>query len=96
MPQLTVSWTDAKTKMSDIVAEINRTGRPVTVLKNNRPYFVMVPASGTETFASLSEITNPETLAAMREAEDMAADPGHRFYDTMEDFFTALNRDSDV
>lgn len=45
---LTIGLAEAKNNFSKLTAEINRTGRPVTILKNNRPWVVISPA-GTQT-----------------------------------------------
>ncbi|MBQ9002835.1 MAG: type II toxin-antitoxin system Phd/YefM family antitoxin [Eggerthellaceae bacterium] len=43
---ITMGLAEAKTNFSKVTAEVNRTGRPVTVLKNNRPWVVIAPATG--------------------------------------------------
>lgn len=45
MATFTVGLAEAKKNFSRITAEINRTGKPVTVLKNNKPWVVIQPAS---------------------------------------------------
>lgn len=42
---ITMGLAEAKNNFSRVTAEVNRTGRPVTVLKNNRPWVVITPAS---------------------------------------------------
>lgn len=42
---LTIGLAEAKSNFSKVTAEVNRTGRPVTVLKNNKPWVVISPAS---------------------------------------------------
>ena len=44
MPALTIGFAESKNNFSRIAAEINRTGRPVTILKNNKPLVVVQPA----------------------------------------------------
>ena len=44
MAALTMGLAEAKTNFSRLTAEVNRTGRPVTVLKNNKPWVVIQPA----------------------------------------------------
>lgn len=44
MSALTMGLAEAKTNFSRVTAEVNRTGRPVTVLKNNKPWVVIQPA----------------------------------------------------
>lgn len=36
---------EAKNNLSRVTAEVNRTGRPVTVLKNNKPWVVIQPVT---------------------------------------------------
>ncbi len=40
---LTMSLTEAKANFSKVSSEVNRTRRPVTVLKNNKPWVVIAP-----------------------------------------------------
>jgi len=35
---------EAKNNFSRVTAEVNRTGKPVMILKNNRPWVVIQPA----------------------------------------------------
>ena len=42
---LTMGLAEAKNNFSKVTAEVNRTGRPVTVLKNNKPWVVIQPAA---------------------------------------------------
>ena len=37
MSTLTMGLAEAKNNFSRVTAEVNRTGKPVTILKNNRP-----------------------------------------------------------
>ena len=41
---ITMGLAEAKNNFSRVTAEVNRTGRPVTVLKNNRPWVIISPA----------------------------------------------------
>lgn len=47
MAALTMGLAEAKNNFSKVTAEVNRTGRPVTVLKNNKPWVVIQPAAKT-------------------------------------------------
>ena len=38
MSALTMGLAEAKNNFSRVTAEVNRTGKPVTILKNNRPW----------------------------------------------------------
>ncbi len=42
---LTIGLAEARNNFSSVTAEVNKTGRPVTVLKNNRPWVVINPAT---------------------------------------------------
>ena len=53
---VTMGLAEAKTNFSKVTAEVNRTGRPVTVLKNNRPWVVIGPPA-------TQESTNPVDIA---------------------------------
>ncbi|WP_273398144.1 type II toxin-antitoxin system Phd/YefM family antitoxin [Thermophilibacter mediterraneus] len=43
MAVTTMGLAEAKANFSKVAAEVNRTGRPVTLLKNNRPWVVIAP-----------------------------------------------------
>lgn len=45
MAALTIGLAETKSNFSRVTAEVNRTGRPVTVLKNNKPWVVIQPAA---------------------------------------------------
>ncbi|MDO4539418.1 MAG: type II toxin-antitoxin system Phd/YefM family antitoxin [Coriobacteriales bacterium] len=40
---LTIGLAEAKANFSRVTAEVNRTGTPVTVLRNNKPWVVIAP-----------------------------------------------------
>ena len=42
---VTIGLAEAKNNFSRVTAEVNRTGRPVTVMKNNRPWVTISPAA---------------------------------------------------
>ncbi|WP_172136345.1 type II toxin-antitoxin system Phd/YefM family antitoxin [Adlercreutzia sp. ZJ473] len=42
---ITIGLAEAKDNFSRVTAEVNRTGRPVTVLKNNKPWVTISPAA---------------------------------------------------
>ncbi len=46
---LTIGLAEAKNNFSRVTSEVHRTGKPVTVLKNNRPWVVITPAAAKET-----------------------------------------------
>ncbi len=46
---ITIGLAEAKNSFSRVTAEVNRTGRPVTVMKNNKPWVTISPAAGQTT-----------------------------------------------
>ncbi len=46
MATLTMGLAEAKNNFSRVTAEVNRTGRSVTILKNNKPWVVIQSAQG--------------------------------------------------
>ena len=40
---VTIGLAEAKANFSRVTAEVNRTGTPVTVLRNNKPWVVIAP-----------------------------------------------------
>ena len=42
---ITIGLAEAKNNFSRVTAEVNRTGRPVTVMKNNKPWVTISPAA---------------------------------------------------
>lgn len=42
---VTIGLAEAKTNFSKVTAEVHATGKPVTVLKNNKPWVVIAPVS---------------------------------------------------
>ena len=45
MAALTMGLAEVKSNLSRVTAEVNRTGKPVTVLKNNKPWMVIQPVA---------------------------------------------------
>lgn len=54
MAVTTIGLAEAKNNFSRVTAEVNRSGKPVTVLKNNRPWVTISPAAG---------VSNPDMVA---------------------------------
>ena len=48
MATYTIGLAEAKKNFSRLTAEVNRTNKPVTVLKNNKPWVVIHPAAMSE------------------------------------------------
>lgn len=86
---VTVGMAEAKTNFSKLTANINATGVPITVFKNNKPWVEIRPlATPRDDFKNMPE----ETLEAIRETEAMLDDPDHVTYKSAEDVFAALGR----
>lgn len=54
MAALTMGLAEAKNNFSRVTAEVNRTGRSVTILKNNKPWVVIQPAQGSSSAADVA------------------------------------------
>ena len=67
---ITMGLAEAKNNFSRVTTEVNRTGRPVTVLKNNKPWVVINPA-----------VT---TSSASENAVDIAVDFMDEYADVLE------------
>ena len=83
---LTIGMADAKSQFSRITADINRTGVPVTVFKNNKPWVEIRPLAVQDDFANLPSAT----LAAIEEAEAIAENPNRVSYKTASSLFDSL------
>lgn len=82
----TVGMADAKTNFSRITADVNRTGIPVTVFKNNKPWVEIRPLAARDDFADLPK----DTQDAIAEAEALRTDPNRTVYKTAESLFASL------
>lgn len=60
-----IGLAEAKDSFSRVTAEVNRTGKPVTALRNNRPWV---------TISSAARITKPEMVAVAVDFMDEYAD----------------------
>lgn len=67
---ITMGLAEAKNNFSRVTTEVNRTGRPVTVLKNNKPWVVINPAA--------------TTSSASENAVDIAVDFMDEYADVLE------------
>lgn len=54
MAALTMGLAEAKNNFSRVTAEVNRTGRSVTILKNNKPWVVIQPDQGSSSVADIA------------------------------------------
>lgn len=82
----TVGMAEAKTNFSKITADINRTGVPVTVFKNNKPWVEIRPLTEPDDFAYLPK----ETMEAIHETENTLNESSAPTYKTAESLFEAL------
>lgn len=68
---ITMGLAEAKNNFSRVTAEVNRTGRPVTVMKNNKPWVTISPAA--------------TQIGADRNAVDVAIDFVDEYADVFEE-----------
>lgn len=54
MAALTMGLAEAKNNFSRVTAEVHRTGRSVTILKNNKPWVVIQPARSSSSAADVA------------------------------------------
>ena len=77
---LTVTASEARAKFSKLGDEIVRTGKPVTVFKNSRPWLIMAPVQ-------------PEALRETMSAEELALLAwSETFVDEYRDVFEVLSK----
>lgn len=87
MTTLTVGMADAKTNFSRITANVNATGIPVTVFRNNKPWVEIRPLASAE-----SSPLPKDTLKALEEADDLRDHPeNYERYGSPEALFKALD-----
>lgn len=79
----TVDISDAETSFSRLTADANRTGRSITVFKNNRPWVEIRPLA-------YEDDVPVETREAMDEADALMTDPNRVTYKSAESLFSAL------
>lgn len=85
MAHLTIGVTDARANFNKLTNEVAKTGQPVTIYKNNKPFVVVSPAS-------YCGITNAETIDALEQSDQLIHDEQHQFYGSVEDFMDALDK----
>lgn len=65
------SLADAKNRLSELVAAVEGTWERVVITKNGRPAAVLIAPDDLESLLeTLDVLSDPETMAAVREAED--------------------------
>jgi antitoxin Phd len=84
MPSGPIKLSDAKARLSQITEEINRTGRPMTVMKNNKPWVTISPAASANQlksppppFGMLKKYADPKKRALEEIAYKEAAEAKH-------------------
>lgn len=85
MGNLTIGLTEAKANLGKITEEVNKTGVPVTIFKNNKPLVVMYPAASTGT-------SNAETLTAIQESQSLLS--ANSRFSSFEDMMDKLRREA--
>jgi len=75
---LTVSASEARANFSKLGDEIARTGKPVTVFKNSRPWLVITPAP------EKHETTNMNTHELKAKALSIAVEVDKEYHDVFE------------
>ena len=73
MVPLTIGFTEVRKRLSEVTDEVNRTGRPVIVLKNNRPWVSIAPINHPGDGA---EPAIQDAIEAFRSMRSEAADRG--------------------
>ena len=70
----TTSLADAKNRLSELVATVEGTWERILITKNGKPAAVLVAPDDLESLLeTLDILSDPETMAAIKEAEDPAA-----------------------
>jgi prevent-host-death family protein len=59
----TITSTEAKTRLNAVLAEVERTGKPVTITNHGRPVAVLSPVTErSRAFGQLPKLVVPETF----------------------------------
>lgn len=84
MPPLTIGFSEAKARLSQVTEEVHRTGQSVLVFKNNKPWVTISPVTDQTTsaysqnsFGSLNEYANPDLKAQEEDAWRQDAAENH-------------------
>jgi prevent-host-death family protein len=82
----TTSLADAKNRLSELVATVEGTWERILITKNGKPAAVLIAPDDLESLLeTLDILSDPETMAAIREAED----PNAHWY-TLEEVEAAM------
>jgi PHD/YefM family antitoxin component YafN of YafNO toxin-antitoxin module len=88
MSMLTVSASKARAEFSRLGEQIARTGQPVTVFKNSKPWLVISPAAQPETGAQMQTVLDKPKEAALTADEQemvrLAAAIDEEYFDVFE------------
>ena len=85
----TTSIAEARANFSQIVNKVRATQQPIVVFKNSKPWVTINPIAEDDDYYT---ITNPETIAAIKEANEMLKDK-EAGYNNVKDLVNALNKD---
>lgn len=70
----TITSTDAKARLNALLAEVERTGTPITITNHGRPVVVMSPAvARPRTFGQLPDLVIPDDFDAPLPDDELAA-----------------------
>lgn len=70
----TITSTDAKAHLNALLAEVERTGTPITITNHGRPVVVMSPAvARPRTFGQLPDLVVPDDFDAPLPDDELAA-----------------------
>ncbi|KRQ23321.1 MULTISPECIES: type II toxin-antitoxin system Phd/YefM family antitoxin [Mycobacteroides] len=70
----TITSTDAKARLNAVLAEVERTGEPVTITSHGRPVAVLSPAQATpRTFGQFPNLVVPKTFDDPLPADELSA-----------------------
>jgi antitoxin Phd len=82
MAPLVIGFTEVRKRLSEVTDEVNRTGRSVIVLKNNRPWVSIAPVSSDASSAGSPVVE--EALHAFRSMRAESAAKGFATEDEIE------------
>ncbi|RDB59207.1 type II toxin-antitoxin system Phd/YefM family antitoxin [Paraeggerthella hongkongensis] len=85
MTTMTVSSSEFRRNMPNIVGKAEESGATIVVIKNSRPWFEIRPLA-----RSHDEVPTEETLEALRDLEVMRKDPNAPVYRDVSQFFADL------
>ncbi|HEU0189862.1 MAG TPA: type II toxin-antitoxin system Phd/YefM family antitoxin [Mycobacterium sp.] len=70
----TITSTEAKARLNALLAEVERTGAPITITNHGRPVVIMSPAAAhPRNFGQLPALSVPDDFDAPLPADELAA-----------------------